>query len=156
MSRTNPLISLLAPEAGFRAMQFAQVVTPSLQTLSRVYLTTVIEGASEDPLAGLCDELQQILGKNKLETLKIQIGVQMDDECRMGDEWGRLEKVLLKRSGWPMLNQVSLDIVVYNFRRQEGGPFALALKGLPQTQFTRLTSAKHLNFRFSVREQQTS
>ena len=137
----------------FRAMELAKTITPSLRTLRRLELVIFIDGVSDpDPLVGLCDELENILGKNRLESLDIKIEVSTDRDCQTGDEWGRLEKVLLK-SGWPMLKHVSVAIVMFAYSRLEDGPFEIALENLPQTQFTGLVSSKNLDFRFSVRKE---
>ena len=136
----------------FGAMKLAKMVTPSLQTLRRVELNVIIDSHSKDPLAVLCDELEHISGKNRLESIKIQIDLQIDIDCRSGTEWGRLEKVLL-HSGWPMLKYISLVIVINShYELRIDGPFGMALKNLPQTQFTGLMSSKNLDFRFSVQE----
>ena len=110
-------------------MEFAKTVTPSLQTLRRIEFNIgTIDGVNDDPLAELCDELEDISGKNRLESIKIQVYVQTDEDCRTGTEWGRLEKVLLK-SGWPMLKHVSLTIVLNKCcKRRVDSPFGMALK----------------------------
>jgi len=146
-------IRIEAADVCFRAMELAKTITPSLRTLRRLELVILIDGVSDpDPLVGLCDELENVLGKNRLESLEIKIEVSTDEDCQTGDEWGRLEKVLLK-SGWPMLKHVSLDIVMFVYSRLEDGPFEIALENLPQTQFTGLVSSKNLDFRFSVRKE---
>ena len=139
-------------DSNFRAMQFAQMVTPSLQTLKRVELNIVnIKGPNDDPLAGLCDELEDISEKNRLLSIEIQIDVETEQDCHTGAEWGRLEKVLLK-SGWPMLEHVSLVIVLNSWReRRLDSPFEKALKNLSQTQFANLISSEKLDFQFSVK-----
>ena len=124
----------------------ANTIIPTLRTLRRVQLNITLGYLNEDPLAGLCDELEEISGMNKLESIEIQIKVPLGEKCRTGDEWGRLEKVLL-RSGWPMLKRVSLAIFIFHSKRH--GPFEKALKRL-QTQFSSLTSSKNCDFHFSV------
>lgn len=136
----------------FRAMESAKMVAPSLHTLRRMHLeirheTTTTE--SDDPLAGLCDELESISGKNKLEYLRIDIKL-MDMHPRyLGDEWGRLDMLLLKSGSWPMLKHVSLVVFVHHNAFSEN--LEVALKSLPRTQLTKLTSSKDLDFQFSVR-----
>lgn len=124
-------------------MEFAKMVAPSLQTLRRVHLEIIVNDESDILLARLCVELEEILGKNKLESLEIEFGVD-STYCHTGDVWGRLEKVLLK-SGWPMLKHIS--IVIYTWSQE----VQVALQRLPRTQFTGLTSSKNLDFQFSVR-----
>ena len=133
-------------------MQLAKMITPSLPTLRRVEFRVIIDSGSQDPLAVVCDELEQISGKNRLESIKTEIILETDTVCRTGAEWGRLEQVLL-HSGWPMLEHISLLIVINSFHELRiDGPFGMALKSLPQTQFTHLMSCKHLDFQFSVEE----
>jgi hypothetical protein len=122
----------------------AKALTPSLHTLRRVHLNITSDKSGEDPLAGLCNELEEILEINNLESIEIQM--RTDEIRQTGDEWGRLEEVLLK-PGWPKLKRVSLAINIY-------GDFVvweiLALKSLPYTQFTALASSKNFDFHFSV------
>ena len=123
------------------------MVTPSLQTLRRVELKVVIGSYGKDPLEVLCDELEHISGKNRLESIEMRIAV-----FRTGAEWGRLEKVLL-HSGWPMLKHISLVMVIHSYSELRiDGLFGMVLKSLPQTQFTGLMSSKIFDFRFSVQE----
>jgi len=136
-------------------MELAKMVTPSLETLSRVCLEMTVFGSlSADPLAGLCDELEHILGKNKLESLDIEIGVLANnDDCQISDDWARLEKILLLQPGWPVLKHVSLVIIIYIIPFREEDAFERAVKSLLTTHFTGLRSSKNLDFRFSVREE---
>ena len=130
-------------------MEFAKCVTPSLQTLTRMELVITEVEEDDDPLAGLYDELAEIAGKNKLESLEIEIDVYRDEDCPTGDEWGRLEKVLLK-PGWPMLKRVSVAILLSSYNRQPLKENTDALKKLGQTQFAGLESNKNLDFQFSI------
>jgi hypothetical protein len=113
-------------------MEFAKCVTPSLQTLTRMELVITEVEEDDDPLAGLCDELAKIAGNNKLESLEFEIDIQRDKDCPTGDEWGRLEKVLLK-PGWPMLKHVSVAILFSSYNRQPLSENTDAIKKLGQT-----------------------
>lgn len=152
VSSLFPFFFSIAIDHNFKAIEFAKAVSSSLQTLSRVHLSLGIGRLSrQDPLAGLCDELAEIVGNNKLESLEIEINMEASEDGSTGDEWGRLEKVLLK-PGWPVLKHVSLDIFLWTFTQglNNLSSVGVALKGLPQTQFAGLTSDKNLAFRFSV------
>ena len=125
------------------------MVTPSLQTLRRIELRVLIDSYSRDPLAVVCDKLEDISGENELESIELQIELHTNRDCWTGAEWGRLEKVL--QSGWPMLKHISLVIVIINYSELRiDSPFGMALKSLPQSQFTGLMSNKNLDFQFSV------
>ena len=133
----------------FQTIELAKTIAPSLQTVRRIELTLTLYGQSEDPLLGLCDELEQISGQNKLES--IEISIKMENECKMGDECGRLERVLLT-SGWPMLKYVSLDVTINSLSIGIHTSFGMALNSLPQTQLAGLMESKDLDFRYSLRE----
>ena len=134
----------------FQTIELAKTIAPSLETVRRVELILTIDGQGEDPLLGLCDELERISGENKLESIKIDI--KMEDECKkIGDEWGRLSKILLT-SGWPMLKYVSLAVII-NWRIRLDTSFGTALKSLPQTQLAGVMARKDLDFQFSLRVQ---
>jgi hypothetical protein len=133
----------------FQELGFAKMVTPSLQKLKRVHLTFAMDVYHGDPLAGLCEELEEISGKNKLESIEIVIDLQANEVCHTGDKWGKLERVLLQ-PGWPMLKHVSLSITLY---RKKYNPLKAALERLRETQFARLMSSKNLDFQFSIFEE---
>lgn len=137
-------------------MELSRTIEPSLQTLTVLhFIINNIIGVDNDPLGGLCYELEKISGKNNnLEFIDIHVYVEPDEDCHTGAQWGVLENVLLN-SGWPMLKEVSLSIFLfYTSVRRLDSPLAMVLKSLPQTQFTRLTLSKDLDFQFSVGEQQ--
>jgi hypothetical protein len=141
-------------DEAFLKLKFAKAVTPSLQTLKRVHLTFVIYEDNEDPLAGLCEELEEISGKNRLESIGIVINIHADEDCYTGDTWGKLERVLLQ-PGWPMLKHVSLSIIIVVCReyfQENDSPLKVALEHLRETQFARLMSSKNLDFQFSICE----
>ena len=74
--------------------------------------------------------------------------VQTDGDCRRGDDWGRLDEVLT-RSGWFAMRQVSLTIEIASFSRRDD-ELEVALRKLPETQFTRLSTSKSVSFKFKV------
>ena len=125
-------------------LQFAKTITPSLQTLRRLQLEITTPNEREDSGATLCDELEEISGMNKLESVEITFKVEGD--CHTVDEWGRLDMVFLK-SGWPKLKHVCLAIVIDRWWEMKA-----TLMDLSRTHFAGLTSSKNLDFQFSVRE----
>ncbi|KAF8968073.1 hypothetical protein BDZ97DRAFT_1655509 [Flammula alnicola] len=131
---------------------FADLVAPCIKTLKIVDVLVVIDHPADDPLAGLCDELKNMAGGNDLEALKIHVKLLANQHCKTGDDWGRLDKVLLTESGWPALERVSLDITIYSFVGRQDNGLLQALKNLPQTQLTGLASSKTPSFYFVVEE----
>ncbi|KAF8956300.1 hypothetical protein BDZ97DRAFT_1925610 [Flammula alnicola] len=93
---------------------FARAVAPSINTLKKLILDTSINNEAEDPLFGLCDELEEMGGENVLEDMTIRVHVPSGRYCTTGDEWGKLDNVLGK-SGWSALKRVSLDIGLWRF-----------------------------------------
>jgi hypothetical protein len=146
------IFCFIAHDDVFQELRFAEVVTPSLQRLKRVHLSFIIDEDSEDPLAGLCEELEEISGKNRLESIEILINLRLkaDEDYYTGDTWGKLERVLLQ-PGWPMLKHVSLSIIIC---RENNSPIKAALERLRETQFVGLMSSKNLDFRFSICEEE--
>ena len=91
----------------FRDLEFAETITESLQTLRRIKLAVSLLFWDGDPLKGICDTLEEISGRNKLECIKIHVNVLFDYEPN--NEWHRLEGVFVK-SGWPELKCVSITV----------------------------------------------
>ena len=131
------------------------MVIRSIGTLKALKLAAFIDDSSEDPLSGLCNELEKIsaTGRSIIETLSINVAVQTDADCKRGDEWGLLDKVLTKHNGWPGLKEVSLKIEVYDYGRGDDDDLVDALKKLPDTQFKKLSTSEKINFIFEVTEE---
>ena len=131
------------------------MVIQSIRTLKVLKSSAWIDDSSEDPLSGLCDELEKIsaTGRSIIETLSINVAVQTDADCKRGDEWGLLDKVLTKKNAWPGLKEVSLKIEVYEYSRLEEDDLADALNKLPDTQFKKLSASETINFKFEVTEE---
>ncbi|KAF8805740.1 hypothetical protein BYT27DRAFT_7339600 [Phlegmacium glaucopus] len=147
-SRELQDIHLKVGHACFRALKFATTITPCLETLRRVCLDINSCQSSNDPLAGLCDELEEdILGKNKLESIELEITLLIEQDSRLSDDWARLERILLK-PGWPMLKQVFLLVIIYSDHR---ATYNRAIRTLLPACFNGLRSSK--DFWFSIREE---
>ncbi|KAF8968078.1 hypothetical protein BDZ97DRAFT_1800733 [Flammula alnicola] len=127
---------------------FAEMVAPLMKTLTSATLWVIIKAGHEDgyddPLAGICKELENMAGR------KSNVEVDTDSNCTTGDEWGRLDQALTK-SGWPALQDVSVQITIYNNNRNDD-TLLQTLKNLPQTQLTGLSSSTTTNFHFDVKE----
>ena len=63
-------------------------------------------------------ELEDMRSNNIIENITIKLGaiVKMDEGCKLGDDWDRLDEVLM-RLGWFALKRVSLIIEVYIYSR---------------------------------------
>jgi len=131
------------------------MVIQSIRTLKVLKLSALIDDPSEDPLSGLYDELEKIsaTGRSIIETLSINVTVHTDADCKRGDEWGLLDKVLTKQDRWLGLKEVSLKIEVYEHDRLEDDDLVDALNKLPDTQFKNLSTSETINFIFEVTEE---
>ena len=118
-------------------------------------MRAVIDDASEDPLSGLCSELEKIsaTGRCIIETLFINVDVSTDADCKRGDEWGLLDKVLTKKDAWLALKEVSLKIAVFDYGRDESDDILEALDKLRDTQFKTLSTGETIIFSFEVTQE---
>ena len=125
---------------------------PSIGTLNHLRVSLHVNGVDSDPLAGIPGELENFRAEsektNVLESLDIHVLVQTDEDCRTGEDWGRLDEVLAK-PGWPKLKKVSLHIEIASYGRQDTR-LADALNKLPQEQLKKLAGNEALNFDFKV------
>ena len=119
-------------------------------------LSSIIEDPRQDPLSGLCDELERIsaTGRSIIESISINVSVSANCDCKRGDEWGLLEEVLTKKDAWARLQEVSLKIQVYNYGRDDEDDIMDALNKLPETQFKELLASEKINFSFEVVEEE--
>jgi len=131
------------------------MVIQSIRTLKVLKLSALIDDSSEDPLSGLYDELEKIsaTGRSIIETLSINVAVSANADCKTGDEWGLLDKVLTNQDGWPGLKEVSLKIEVYDYGRLEEDGLANVLNTLQDTQFKKLSTSETINFKFEVMDE---
>jgi len=118
-------------------------------------LRAVIDDESEDPLSGLCNELEKIsaTGRCIIETLFFHVDVSTDADCKRGDEWGLLDKVLTKKDAWLALKEVSLKIAVFDYGRDESDDILEALDKLRDTQFKTLSTGETIIFSFEVTQE---
>ena len=118
-----------------------------MQTLKHIVVNIDVDDADLDPLFGIPSELEDMRTKNIIETITIGILVQMDIDCRQGDDWSKLDKVLTT-PGWFSLKRVSLAITIVSFGRDDS--LEVALRKLPETQFRRLSASNSVLFNFEV------
>ncbi|KAF8801604.1 hypothetical protein BYT27DRAFT_6784585 [Phlegmacium glaucopus] len=98
----------------FRALKLAKMLMPCIETLRRMHLVITSDGLGPLPMSDLCDELEDIAGNNKLDSLKIKISTDRRYDILGDGQLDRLEKIFLK-SGWPMLKHLSLHLAIYNW-----------------------------------------
>jgi hypothetical protein len=125
----------------------------SIRTLKTLTLTATINDSNKDPLSRLCDELETIsaTGRSAIETLSINVEVSTDADCKRGDEWGLLDKVLAKKDAWLELKEVSLKIIVFSYDRVDD--IMEVLSDLQDAQFKGLSVNETINFKFEVTEE---
>ena len=128
------------------------MIMGSIRTLKTLTLTAMINDSSKDPLSRLCDELETIsaTGRSAIETLSINVEVLTDADCKRGNEWGFLDKVLAKKDAWAGLREVSLKITVFSYDRVDD--IMEALSDLQDVQFKGLSVNETIDFRFEVME----
>ena len=115
----------------------------SLPTLVDIDITCFIENDDETydgPLAGLCHELEKMVGQNVVETIRLVIWVKPGYDCT---RWGELDDILMGSSGgWPALRKVSLLFFLFRSSRDD---LDKALQELPMTRLV------EVEFNFTVR-----
>ena len=97
----------------------------------------------EDPLAGLCRELEKMVGQNVVETIELTIWFESDyaSDCT---RWGELDDVLMgSPESWPALRKVS---ILFNVTMSSRNDSVKALRELPMTE------SKQVQFDFEVGE----
>ncbi|KAH9483253.1 hypothetical protein JR316_0005357 [Psilocybe cubensis] len=85
----------------------------SLKTLKTIKMMVMIEDHETDPYLSFMDELEQIGGKNVLETLSIEI--EAETNCHPTTElskWAELSRVLAATDAFPHLRSVSLKVTL--------------------------------------------
>jgi hypothetical protein len=120
------------------------LLKPSLPTLVDIDIMCHI-GNEDDcgPLAGLCHELEKMVGQNVVKRIKLWIWVQPGYDCT---RWGELDDVLMgSPEGWPALREVSL--LFHGFKSSGNDSDNKALRELPMTK---LVESKRVQFNFNV------
>ncbi|KAF8968099.1 hypothetical protein BDZ97DRAFT_1800859 [Flammula alnicola] len=131
--------------------RFARAIVSSMNTLKKLTFENIMDEELADVLSGLCDELEEMVGKNVLEDLEIFVFILPETDYETGDEWGRLDEILGK-SGWSALKRVSLEITIWTYGRPEDDDLERDLRALPQRQFPNLSSGKTVDFHFDVKQ----
>ena len=120
------------------------ILEPSLPTLVDINIVVDDDETDDTPLAGLCHELEKMVGQNVVETIKLLVWVHPGYDCT---RWGELDDVLMgSPEAWPALREVSLSFHVIMASRDGSDK---ALRELPMTK---LVESKRVQFDFEVRE----
>jgi hypothetical protein len=120
------------------------MLKPSLPTLVDIHIEYSIYDEDDGPLAGLCHELEKMVGQNVVETIKLLIWVHPGYDCT---RWDELDDVLMgSPEGWPALREVSLSFNLFNVTSMDDSDEAL--RELPMTK---LVESKRVQFDFRVR-----
>jgi hypothetical protein len=116
-----------------------------------VVLYLQVSDITINPLFNIPSEFEDMRTKNIIESITIKVIVTISADCGQGDNWDRLNEVLM-RSGWFALKHVSLTIKIYCNPRTTSNKLKLevALCKLPQMQFPLLSTSKSVSFKFNV------
>ena len=109
----------------------------------------------DSPLAGLCTELEKMIGQNVVETIKLLIWVHQPSSYDY-TRWSELDDILMGSSsstittteGWPALREVSLSFNVTTTSKKDSGK----LKALRKLPMKKLAESKRVEFDFQVNE----
>ena len=121
------------------------VLSTNARTLKVLDLTLHLYDYQVSPLAGLCEELEAIAGRNALEVLSFEVRVELEyREHFVGSTIQKVENVLVK-PGWPALRQVSFKLPV-----RATAELTRALQSLPDKYLSNLSKLESVAFNYLV------
>ena len=131
-------------------MGLCDILSSHASTLKVLDLTTVPIYDVHQPLAGLCEALEAMTGRYKLETLSFEVLVEYGRETldSIGPIIQKVEKVLVK-PGWSALRQVSIKIAIASFAGN-GRTLYEALQSLPDRYLSHLSKLESVDFDYLV------
>jgi len=111
----------------------------------------MLETAHEDPYLNLTKELEAIAGKNNLEQIVIDIGVETDRVCTTDPtKWAQLDDVLSIDNGFPFLRCVEVTIAFWaQWNNHE--EYLQKMWDIGRNAFPWLVAAKQIEFKFDVK-----
>ncbi|PPR02774.1 hypothetical protein CVT24_002248 [Panaeolus cyanescens] len=124
-----------------------ELILPRKQTLQKISISSSLLDESQNPFAGLCSTLLRMDEDNVLAELHIEVHVQTDCNCTLGDEWLEFSRVLDTNKKWKHLRRVTIVVVVADFGRSDRA-LQTALDGLRNTHLKALFSRP---FEFELR-----
>lgn len=120
----------------------------SFTTLTRLTFDLVSEYWYQDPLFGLCNELEILAEDNVLEELRINV-FSPRTVIRTGEDWGLLDNVLSRPGAFKALRKVRVGIRVMLLNRLSVERFE-ELKSVPTKQFPSLSTNPLIDLKFWV------
>ena len=102
-------------------------------------------------LAGLCEELEAIAGRNMLEALFLEVPI--NTICHTVDSIeSSIQKVenVLAKPGWSALRQVSFKLTISCAELRDHEEFTEALQSLPDKYLNHLPKNEYVAFNYSV------
>ena len=127
------------------------VLSPSACTLKVPDLNVSLYHSRVGSLAGLCEELEAIAGRNMLEALFLEVPI--NTICHTVDSIGssiqKVENVLAK-PGWSALRQVSFKLTIPCAELKDHEEFTEALQSLPDKYLNHLPKNEYVSFNYSV------
>ena len=124
------------------------MLKPSLPTLVDIDITYDIDNDDDEtfdqPLGGLCRELEKMTGQNVVERINLRIRIQHANyDCT---RWDELDDVLMgSPEGWPVLRKVSILFIFFMTSRDDPDEVPLELP------MTKLVESKRVQFEFKAR-----
>ena len=122
------------------------MLKPSLPTLVNICIEYSIDGddeAQDGPLAGLCYELEKMVGQNVVKSIMLTIHVHSGCDYT---RWGELDNVLMGSSeSWPALREVSLSLNLFTTSRSNDDA-----KAFRELRMTKLAESKRVQFNFEL------
>ena len=125
------------------------MLKPSLPTLVDINIKCYIDidddETKDGPLAGLCHELEKMVGRNVLKAIKLSFWIQEGYDCT---RWGELDDVLMgSPEGWPALREVSLSFTLTSESKRDDCDCFEELRKLPMTK---LVESERVKFKFNI------
>ena len=139
----------LSVRRGQSVVMLYEILSPSVRTLKALDFTVSIYNSFPQSLAGLCEGLETIAGRNMLESLSFEVLVDDHEaEDTVGSYLQSVEKVLVK-PGWSGLKQVSFKVTISSW----GGsaePYKALVQSLPDKYLSQISTLESVAFNFSV------
>ena len=139
----------LSVRRGQSVVMLYDILSPSARTLKALDFTVSIYNSFPQSLAGLCEGLETIAGRNMLESLSFEVLVDDHEaEDTVGSYLQSVEKVLVK-PGWSALKQVSFKVTISSW----GGsaePYKALVQSLPDKYLSQISTLESVAFNFSV------
>ncbi|KAF9475274.1 hypothetical protein BDN70DRAFT_936004 [Pholiota conissans] len=138
-------------EIDWRGHLASKLTSKSLRTLKNIDLHFLIT-AEDDPYHNVVNELEEMSGRNVLETLELVINVYTNDDCTTDmDTWSRLDVVLSQTDGFPYLQHVEVSLITNSFSCDYTELHA-QLNHIADVGFPRLNNMPDMDFSFIVEE----